>query len=87
MRAGLGIAVLVASAALGLSTSLALRRRLRPRVSQVLFALAGSGLGLGALLPQHHVRAAEWILVPVVLAALSPVHVRLLYAGEGPLRV
>jgi hypothetical protein len=87
MRPGLGIAVLIVSVALVLFVSLGPGRRLPPRVTHALVALAGAGLGIGALLPQHGVRTAEWIVAPLVLAALLPVHVRLLFTGEGALRV
>ena len=87
MRTGLGIALLVASTALGLGTSLVVRKRLPARAIDILVALAGAGLGVGALVLQQDVNAAEWIVVPVALAALLPVHVRLLFTGEGPLRV
>jgi hypothetical protein len=85
MRTGLGIALLACSVALALGVST--RPRLPARVTSSLVALAGVGMGIGALLPQHGVRMAEWIFAPLVLAALLPVHVRLLFAGKGPLRV
>lgn len=87
MRTELGIAVLIVSVAIVLVVALPTGRRLPPRVRHSLVALAGAGLGIGALLPQHDVRTAEWVVAPLVLAALLPVHIRLLFAEEGPLRV
>jgi hypothetical protein len=87
MRTGLAIVVLGASAIVVASALIVPRLRPPSRVADALCAVAGAGLGLGALLPQHGVDAAEWIVAPVVIAALLPVHVRLLFAGEGFLRV
>ena len=87
MRTVLAIAALTGSAALGAGAPLTLRRRLPASIVHVLVGAAGAGLGAGSLLLQHGVRAVEWIVVLVVLAALLPVHVRLLFHGEGPLRV
>jgi hypothetical protein len=87
MRTGLGIAALACSVALVLGVSVPGRHRLPSAVTHALVALAGAGLGIGALLPQQGVRTAEWIVAPLVLAALLPVHIRLLFAGNGPLRV
>jgi len=81
------IVVLAASAALVLAVRTIPRLRPPSRLGDVLCGLAGAGLGLGALMPQHGVDVAEWIVAPVVIAALLPVHVRLLFAGEGFLRV
>lgn len=83
----MAIVVLAASAALVLAVMALPLLRPRPRLGDALLVIAGAGLGLGALLPQHGVEAAEWIVAPVVIAALLPVHVRLLFAGEGFLRV
>jgi len=87
MRTGLGIALLIGSVALVVGVSVLPRHRLASRVTFPLVALAGAGLGIGALLLQHGVRTAEWIFAPIVLAALLPVHIRLLFAGKGALRV
>jgi hypothetical protein len=88
MRVVLGIAVIIASCA-GLAVgSWFLRRHRSPGwLNLAVVAVAGAGLGIGALLPQHGVRPAEWILAPSVLAALLPVHFRLLFVESGPLRV
>ena len=86
MRTGLEIAVLFASVGL-LAVSVVMLRRGTSRTALLLTFVAGAGLGIGALLPQHDVRTVEWIVAPGVLAALLPVHIRLLFAGKGALRV
>jgi hypothetical protein len=86
MRTGLEITVLFGSITL-LGVSILARLRVSSLVALLLVSIAGAGLGIGALLPQHGVRTVEWILAPGVLAALLPVHVRLLFLGKGPLRV
>jgi hypothetical protein len=86
MRTGLEFAVLFGSVGL-IGVSVLMLRRAPSRTALILTSVAGAGLGIGALLPQHGVRAVEWIVAPGVLAALLPVHIRLLFAGKGPLRV
>ncbi|MBI3647155.1 MAG: hypothetical protein HY240_00085 [Actinobacteria bacterium] len=86
MEPGLGIGVIVAATALALTTVLALRSRVPRWTTDLLLAAAGSGEGAGALLVQHGARPAEWALVLFALAVLVPVHARVLFAGEGPLR-
>lgn len=52
-------------------------------------ALAGGGalVGLGAIGLQPGASVAEWALTPLVLGALSVLHARLLFAGDGPGRI
>ena len=70
-----------------IGVSVGMLRRGTSWTALLLISLAGVGLGIGALLPQHGVRTVEWIVAPGVLAALLPVHSRLLFAGKGALRV
>ncbi len=49
-------------------------------------ALAGAGLGIGGLLLLDDVGTASWIAAPLVLAIVAPLHVRALFAGDGPFR-
>lgn len=77
---------LIASAALVLWTTFELRPGLPERVCTVLLALGGAGLGFAGLLFLHDVDAASWLVAPVALGVLVPAHVRVLFAGEGPLR-
>jgi hypothetical protein len=83
----LGVLVLTGSASLVAATAIEFRRRLPGDQVDRLFAAAGAGLGVGALLVQHDVGPVEWVAVPVALGALFPLHARLLFAGDGPLRV
>jgi hypothetical protein len=81
------VLVLVCSAGLVVATAIEFRLRLPGDTLDRLFAAAGAGLGVGALLVQHGVGVIEWVVVPVALGALFPLHARLLFAGDGPLRV
>jgi hypothetical protein len=87
MNALLGVLVVTGSAGLVAATAIEFRRRLPGEQVDRLFAAAGAGLGLGALLVQQGVGPVEWVVVPVALGALFPLHARLLFAGDGPLRV
>ena len=62
----------------------------RPRASTVAFvailAIAGVGLGLGALCFQHDVGVLAWVLTPLVMAVLTIAHTTAMVAGDGPLR-
>jgi hypothetical protein len=82
-----GVLMLSGSAGLVAATAVEFRRRLPGDQVDRLFAAAGAGLGLGALLVQHDVGPVEWVAVPVALGALFPLHARLLFAGDGPMRV
>ena len=73
-----GIAILV--------TASFLRTRLPPRVVDGLLALEGAGLAAGGLLLVDDVGTASWIAGPAALALVTPLHVRALFAGEGPFR-
>jgi hypothetical protein len=81
-----GIAIDVVAGALALVTGGRLRTLLPQPAVHALMALAGAGLGVGGLLMLHQVSAASWIAAPVVLASVAPLHVRALFAGEGPFR-
>jgi transmembrane protein DUF3566 len=87
MDALLGAVVLAGSAGLVAATAFEFRLRLPGDHVDRLFVAAGAGLGVGALLVQQGVSPVEWVLVPVALGALFPLHARLLFAGDGPLRV
>jgi hypothetical protein len=83
-----------AAGALLMATSLALVAIgvwvVRPRTSTPAFvvtmAIAGAGLGLGALLFMDDVGIASWFLTPVVMAVLQTAHTMAMVAGDGPLR-
>jgi hypothetical protein len=86
MQASLGLLLLAGSAGLAAATAVRFRTRVPAGWVDRLFAAAGAGLGLGALLVQHGVGILEWVFVPIAIGALLPVHARLLFAGGGPFR-
>jgi hypothetical protein len=74
----------VLSAAVALLAAFALRSRLpAPLVTLVLVA-AGAGLAWGAMLLQPDPSASEFVAAMLILAALVPVHVRILLGPFGP---
>lgn len=77
---------LAASAALVVLAAVVLRPRLSRPLVDGLLALGGVGLGVGGLLLFDDVAAASWVAAPVLLAVITVLHVRLLFAGDGPLR-
>jgi hypothetical protein len=87
MHETIAIAVLVGASILGFAVALPLRPRLDPRVRDSLMALAGAGLGVGGLLLQSDVEPGSWIVAPVLLAIVAPLHVRALFARGGPYRI
>ena len=58
----------------------------RRPVTDLLLAVFGAVLGLGGLMVQSSVGPAAWILTPIALATIAVLHVRVLFAGSGPLR-
>ena len=86
MRFEAGIAIVLAAGALAVVTA-GRSRTLPPGLAiDALMALAGAGIGAGGLLMLDDVGAASWIVAPAVLAAIAPLHVRALFAREGPFR-
>ena len=49
-------------------------------------ALAGAGIGAGGLLMFDDVSLGSWIAAPALVALIALLHVRALFAGEGPFR-
>jgi hypothetical protein len=58
----------------------------RTAVRDALLALAGVAIGLGGLAVQDDVSGWNWIVAPLLIGVLLPLHVHVLFAGEGPLR-
>ena len=82
---------IAAAAAIGIASgvivgTLVLQRRMPSRTRDLVTGLGGAGLALGGLLLLDDVSAVSWLITPLVVAALAVTHVRLLFAGEGPLR-
>jgi hypothetical protein len=86
MGDALGVTVLLTCGIAILATASAVRTRAPRRVVDGLLALEGAGLAAGGLLLLDDVETGSWILAPVALAILVPLHVRALFAGEGPFR-
>jgi hypothetical protein len=86
MHEGVGASIIAAGALATVEVTFGLRGRLPRSTVDVLLAVCGAVVGLGALLMQHDVATGAWILTPVSLAAIFPLHVRVLFAGSGPFR-
>ena len=82
----LGISTLaVCAVAVSLTASVARTRLVRGLVD-VLLAVEGAGLAVGGLLLIDDVSTWSWVVAPTLLAVITPIHVRVLFAGEGPFR-
>lgn len=86
MRLGPAIAILAPSALVIVVSAFAVRRP-RRLVDEIPVAVAGAGLGAGALFLQSDVSATAWWATPPLMSALVVAHVRALFRGDGPLRV
>lgn len=69
-----------------LATTFTLRNRLPAWLVDMLLAVEGAGLASGGLLLIDDVGTASWVVAPLVMAMMAPLHVRVLFAGEGPFR-
>lgn len=87
MRLGPALAILVPSSLVLVVSAFGARGRPRRAIHDLPVAVAGAGIGLGALLFQRDVSAAGWIVTPALTAGLAVLHVRALFRGGGPLRV
>ena len=81
-----GLIVLAVCALAVVLTAGFVRPRLPQGVVDALLAVAGAGLAIGGLLLLEDVGTASWIAGPAALAIMTPLHVRALFAGEGPFR-
>jgi hypothetical protein len=86
MHPAAGIAIILASSAMALVTVGRLRALLPQPAIDGLMALAGAGIGVGGLMMLDDVGTGSWIAAPAVLAVIGPLHVRALFAREGPFR-
>jgi hypothetical protein len=58
-------------------------RRLPAAVAMPVLAGIGAAAAAGGLLVQDHASSAEWAIATVALAALTPLHARLLFGRAG----
>jgi hypothetical protein len=86
MHGAVGAAIIGAGALATVEVTFGLRDRLSRSTVDVLLAVCGAAVGFGGLLVQHDVAVAAWIVTPLLLAAVFPLHVRVLFAGSGPFR-
>lgn len=87
MRSTVGVLVLTGASLVGIAVALPLRSRLPLGLRDGLLAAAGAGLGVGGLLLQTGVELGSWIVAPLLLAIVAPLHVRALFARGGPYRI
>ncbi len=81
-----GVVILSISSAAALIVGSVLRSRVSPHIVDASMALAGAGLGIGALCFVDGVGTASWVVAPLILAVAAAAQVRALFAGEGPFR-
>ncbi|MGZ5305138.1 MAG: hypothetical protein ACXWEG_00245 [Actinomycetota bacterium] len=86
MHPAAGIAIVLVASVLAVVTGGRLRTSLPRPAIDALMAVAGAGLGVGGLLMLDDVSTASWIAAPAVLAVVAALHVRALFAREGPFR-
>jgi len=80
-------ALLVVGALVSLAAAFPLRVRLPQHAVDGAAALGGVLVGLGAIGLTDDPSPLGWVLAPAVLGALAPLHLRLLFAGDGPRRI
>ena len=83
MHVGAGIALIVVSSAIGALIVFGLWRRLPAGLVFGSTAACGLGIATGGLLVQEDVGVASWVVALVVLAVLTPLHMRLVFGPPG----
>lgn len=86
MNPAAGTAVIVVSAVAIVAVALAVRSRGPGAVTDLGLGVAGAALAAGGLLWLDDVGTWSWVAAPAGFAVMTPVHVRALFAGAGPLR-
>jgi hypothetical protein len=86
MRQAAGIAIILGASTFASIVGGPLRKRLPGYWVDALMALAGAGIGAGGLLMFDDVSSGSWIAAPALVALIALLHVRALFAGEGPFR-
>ncbi len=80
------ILVILLSSILVIAGTFPLRVRLPHRWGNLLLAIGGAGVGIGGVMLLDDPAPNAWVVAPAVLAGMTVIHVRMLYAGQGPLR-
>jgi hypothetical protein len=58
----------------------------RVAIRDALLALAGVAIGFAGLAVQDDASGWSWVVAPLLIGILLPLHVHVLFAGDGPLR-
>jgi hypothetical protein len=80
---GWGIGLVVGASVGGLVTALGLWRRLPASLAYASLAICGAAVAAGGLLMQDAAGKADWIVAVPVLAAVAPLHSRILFGPPG----
>ena len=83
MSTAAGVTTIVGASALGLLTVFVLWRRLPAAAASAVMAACGTGVAVGALLVQHDVGTASWVVAVVALGVVAPIHARLVFGPPG----
>ena len=78
--------MLVTGSVVASITAFMLRTRLPGPIVALVLLACGVALGVGGLTVQDEVSTTEWVLAPLAMAALAPVHVRVVLGPFGPRR-
>ena len=78
-----GVVLILLSVALMLLTAFVLRTRAPGALGISLLALAGAAFGWGMMLLRPDPSVGEWVAAVLLLAVLTPVHVRILLGRFG----
>jgi hypothetical protein len=78
-----GIWLIIVGATIGLLAALVFWKRLPAPIVVPVLVAAGVSIGAGALLVQDHAGPVDWAVTLVVLGALAPWHVRIVFGPSG----
>ena len=84
---GAGAVVIAAASLVLVATVISGRGRLPTLAVDGLVAASAAGIAAGGLRLLDDVGLASWIVAPTVLGISAALHVRALFAGDGPFRI
>jgi hypothetical protein len=58
----------------------------RVAVRDAALAIVGVAIGLAGLAVQEDVGGWSWVVAPLLIGVLLPLHIHVLFAGDGPFR-